>query len=89
MYFPRSIVAKICTVLALFSASSVDAFEGPPGIAVRIRERTVQETQKAMQYFLPHYLTYDAQLKDTEHYTLKLLFGLLNYHFTWSKIRYE
>jgi hypothetical protein len=42
-----------------------------------------------MQYFLPHYITYDAQFQDTEKYTLKLFFGLLNYHFTWSKIRYD
>jgi len=42
-----------------------------------------------MQYFLPHYITYDAHLKETEKYELRLFFGLLKYHFTWSKIRYD
>ena len=31
----------------------------PPGIAMRIQEKTIKNMMKAFQRFLPHYLTYD------------------------------
>jgi hypothetical protein len=90
MYFPKSLMAKILCGLALFSSiTSVDAFDQPTGVAVRIQQRTVEQWKIAMQRFLPHFITYDMHLKETEHWDLKLLFGLLTYHFKWTDIRYE
>lgn len=49
----------------------------------------MNEFKNAMQYFLPHYITYDLPLKKNEHFELKTLFGLWNYHIDYTNIRYK
>jgi len=55
----------------------------------RIQQRTVEELKKAMQYFLPHYVTFDIDLDKKEEWEVDLLFGLWKYKFEWSNIKYD
>jgi hypothetical protein len=87
----RSTIGKALTAALLLASGTVaeDTFNAPTGVGVRIEQSTVEQWKVAMQRFLPHYITYDLKLAETEHWTFKTLFGLLKYHWTWTDIRYD
>ena len=41
-----------------------------------------------MDQFLPHYLTYDFKIDDTAKYDWTMLFGLIDWKFSWKNITY-
>jgi hypothetical protein len=67
-----------------------EAKERPAGIGVRLQQRTVNQLKKAMQEFLPHFITYDIGLNNLkEEWDMSMLFGLWNYHFEFTNIHYN
>lgn len=52
----------------------------PVGMLVRVRQHSMDEILHALQFFLPHWLVYDLDLKgDVQEYHWSTLFGLLQF----------
>ena len=49
----------------------------------------MKQLLKTMQVFLPHYLTFDMNLKAHEEWDLKFLFGLWTYHIQFYDFKYK
>jgi len=101
----KSLVTKICTVaLLLLSSADIsqaqvktnsvlpqlrNPVDRPPGMGLRLQQRTVNQFKAAMGKFLPHYLTYDLGInKLKEDYEFAFLFGLIKYKIEFNNIHY-
>jgi hypothetical protein len=58
-------------------------------MALRIAQKQVEQFKKAMEYFLPHYLSLDADLPDHYDYEIDLLMGLIKYKMMFTNIKYD
>ena len=61
----------------------------PPGMGLRIVQKTVDELKNSLQKFLPHYLEYDLDLSKKTEWDLSMLMGFWTYHFIFENVRYD
>ena len=60
----------------------------PPGMQIRLEQRTINEFKKAMFNFLPHFVEADLHLPDTHEAEIGILFDIIKFHFLWTDIKY-
>ena len=60
-----------------------------PGMILRLEEKSIDASKRAMQEFLPHYINMDMKLPLEFEYEFGLFFQMLVWKAKWTNIEYE
>jgi len=79
----HTIISDVSTVQSVYTNGM------NPGMAVRLEQKSIDSFKRAMQEFLPKYISNDAVLPTEYSYTVGLIADFLTWKFTWRDIKYS